>query len=265
MAGNSLIVEHRGVYFGKQTDYAAELKKELGRICGLTFHNVFSGNELIEECYTYEPMLILAELDTKTIGELLSIYKINKYRQSVSIGLVYQENDSMRRYSDENVVTDITQKTNDPHADALAVARIYKFNMKYGVNIKTVTKHMPIVTDLVWNDPSLDEKEQRKAISDKLVKLGIRRGLSGHKYLIAALVIQSAVHTSPDMGRIYNNVAEYYDVTPKSVEKAIRYAIEKAWTEGDIDYQHFIFGMSIDEDKGKPTNAEFIARLAIDF
>ena len=34
---------------------------------------------------------------------------------------------------------------------------------------------------------------------------------------------------------------------------------------GDIDYQHKIFGMSIDEDRGKPTNAEFIARLAVEF
>ena len=45
---------------------------------------------------------------------------------------------------------------------------------------------------------------------------------------------------------------------------AVRYAIETAWVTGDIFYQQELFGMTVSEDRGKPTNAEFIARLALD-
>lgn len=260
-----LIVEHRGLYLGVEDDYVRALKKELKSLCRMSFRDVLTEEELLEQCYTYEPMLILMELDPRNIGVAVSASQVKRYLRSVSIGLVYAETEAMRKLAEERVVTDVVVKTGEARADALDVMRKYKLNMKYGVNIRTITKQMPIVTDLIWNDPVKEERLLRSSISDKLEKLGVRRELAGHKYLIAAIAIQSAAQSSPEPLKLYQNIADYYDVSAAAVEKAIRYAIESAWMVGDIDYQHKIFGMSIDEDRGKPTNAEFIARLAVEF
>ncbi len=123
---------------------------------------------------------------------------------------------------------------------------------------------MPISNDICWHDYSWDDRFTREFISEKLDRLGVRKELEGHKYLIAAIAMNYAMRSVPEPVKLYSRIAEYYDTTPAAVEKAIRYAIETAWIVGDIDYQHMIFGMTIDEEKGKPTNSEFIARLALD-
>lgn len=265
MDKDELILERRGVWIGAADEYTESLQRELKSICRLSFRFASNAQELTRLLYDYEPMLILGVMDLETIGILLKVSDLPKYRQSVSLGLVYDDSEGMRSFSERYVVTDIVKMSRKSRSDAFDVFHYYTYHMKYGVNLKTLTKSMPIVTDLVWHDISVEYRTQQKALSDKLEALGVRRELAGHKYLIAAVALQSATHTAPQPAKLYANIADYFDTTPSAVEKAIRYAIENAWTVGDIEYQHRMFGMSIDEEKGKPTNAEFIARLAIDY
>ena len=57
-------------------------------------------------------------------------------------------------------------------------------------------------------------------------------------------------------------IADKYDTTSSRVERAIRHAIEVSWNRGDYDLMEEIFGHSVDYDRAKPTNSEFIATLA---
>ena len=57
-------------------------------------------------------------------------------------------------------------------------------------------------------------------------------------------------------------IAQKFSTTPSRVERAIRHAIEVAWNRGQIDAIENIFGYTIDSNKGKPTNSEFIAMIA---
>lgn len=264
MEKDRLIVEHRGLYLGRADGYFKEFSGHLSTLSRISFVTVKTEEALIEKCYSYEPMLIVIDLDPKSAEIAVKASRLAKYRQSVSIGLFAGDSESMKSLVDGFALTDIVTKTDDPCADAQNVLRLYRQNMKYGVNLKTITKKMPVVTDLVWHDNTRDEQTFRAAISDKLVRLGVKRELAGHRYLIAAIAMQSALHEAPKPKKLYGSVAEYYDTTPSAVERAIRYAIETAWVVGDIDYQQKYFGMSVDEDRGKPTNAEFIARLAIE-
>jgi two-component system response regulator (stage 0 sporulation protein A) len=61
---------------------------------------------------------------------------------------------------------------------------------------------------------------------------------------------------------LYASVAEKYNSTPQRVERAMRHAIESAWNRGDIRVLEDFFGYTIHDNKGKPTNGEFIAMLA---
>ena len=61
---------------------------------------------------------------------------------------------------------------------------------------------------------------------------------------------------------LYPEVAHKYDTTVSRVERAIRHAIEVSWNRGSWDLMENIFGHSIDIDKAKPTNSEFIVTIA---
>jgi two-component system response regulator (stage 0 sporulation protein A) len=57
-------------------------------------------------------------------------------------------------------------------------------------------------------------------------------------------------------------VADTFDTTAARVERAIRHAIEIAWTRGNIELLNGVFGYTVSSEKGKPTNSAFIARIA---
>jgi two-component system response regulator (stage 0 sporulation protein A) len=57
-------------------------------------------------------------------------------------------------------------------------------------------------------------------------------------------------------------IAHKYQTTPSRVERAIRHAIELAWDRGNIEMMTKFFGYTINLERGKPTNSEFIAMVA---
>ena len=61
---------------------------------------------------------------------------------------------------------------------------------------------------------------------------------------------------------LYPEIALRYETTSSRVERAIRHAIEISWNRGDWDLMEEIFGHSVDIDKAKPTNSEFIVTIA---
>ena len=61
---------------------------------------------------------------------------------------------------------------------------------------------------------------------------------------------------------VYPAIAAAANTTPSRVERAIRHSVESAWSRCDWEVQHQFFGWSVDPEKGKPTNGEYIARLA---
>ena len=62
--------------------------------------------------------------------------------------------------------------------------------------------------------------------------------------------------------QLYPDIARKYGSSSSRVERAIRHAIEVAWTRGKPETMNQIFGYTIDTGKGKPTNSEFIAMVA---
>lgn len=101
-------------------------------------------------------------------------------------------------------------------------------------------------------------------ISEILVELGMPSHILGYQYSVYAIKI--AVE-NPDIinaitGGLYPTVAEHYGTTASRAERAIRHGIECAWDRGDLDVIEKYFGNTISLAKGRPTNSEFIARVA---
>ena len=101
-------------------------------------------------------------------------------------------------------------------------------------------------------------------VTEIIHQLGVPAHIKGYNYLRCA-ILASLKH--PELlesvtKELYPHVAEQYKTTASRVERAIRHAIETAWTRGDIDAINSYFGYTINTYKGKPTNSEFIALIA---
>lgn len=107
-----------------------------------------------------------------------------------------------------------------------------------------------------------------KAIDEKLSNIFIRAGIpphiKGYQYLRTAvkLAISQPDIVNSITKKLYPAVAEYYETTPSKVERAIRHAIEVAWSRGRIENINAIFGIKIYGKGDKPTNGELIALVA---
>lgn len=104
----------------------------------------------------------------------------------------------------------------------------------------------------------------KEAITNVIKQLGIPAHIKGYRYVRYAieLVINDMELSSEITKTLYPEVAKEFNATPTSVERAIRNAIEVGWCRADIDFAHMLFGYSLDVDRGKPTNSEFIATIA---
>lgn len=95
-------------------------------------------------------------------------------------------------------------------------------------------------------------------------QMGVPAHVKGYQYLRDAIV--SVVIEVSLLGAVtkelYPMIAEKYQTTPSRVERAIRHAIELAWDRGNVDFMNRFFGYTINVDRGKPTNSEFVAMVA---
>ena len=101
-------------------------------------------------------------------------------------------------------------------------------------------------------------------VTDILHEIGVPAHIKGYHYLRDS-IIMSVEH--PEIinavtKQLYPSVAKKYETTSSRVERAIRHAIEISWTRGDIKLMEDLFGNSIDFDRSRPTNSEFLSTLA---
>ncbi|MCW2277619.1 sporulation transcription factor Spo0A [Heliophilum fasciatum] len=100
--------------------------------------------------------------------------------------------------------------------------------------------------------------------TDMIRLIGIPTHIKGYQFLRNAIIlaVQQPKLLDAVTKALYPRIAEHHHTTPVRVERAIRHAIELAWTRGDTQKISHILGQPMDAGRGKPTNAEFIAMVA---
>ena len=108
------------------------------------------------------------------------------------------------------------------------------------------------------------EPDPEDLVRQILLELGAPDHLLGHPYVVQAvlLVVHDQMYINNITFGLYPQLAARFDTTAARVERAIRHLIEVTWTRGDMDVLNRYFGNTVSAQKGKPTNGEFIARLA---
>ena len=101
-------------------------------------------------------------------------------------------------------------------------------------------------------------------VTDIIHEVGVPAHIKGYQYLRDAIimVIQEPEMLNSITKILYPTIAKRNQTTPSRVERAIRHAIEVAWSRGNMDIINSLFSYTVSTGKGKPTNSEFIALIA---
>ena len=107
-------------------------------------------------------------------------------------------------------------------------------------------------------------QDLEKDVTDMIHDIGVPAHIKGYQYLRAAIImsVQDSQMISSITKILYPTIAKKYQTTPSRVERAIRHAIEVAWSRGKMETLDQLFGYTINTGKGKPTNSEFIALIS---
>ena len=121
--------------------------------------------------------------------------------------------------------------------------------------------------DLVMHKEEMKVVKSNKIESEVSVllhDLGIPTHVRGYQYIREGVMLLYASDgiSSLVTKEIYPRIANKYQTTSSRVERAIRHAIEISWSRGDIKLMEDLFGNSIDFDRSRPTNAEFLTTIA---
>ena len=146
--------------------------------------------------------------------------------------------------------------------DMIKQVSLYNINyfMLKPFNIHDLERELIITRDKC----SIKEHALQSSISTMLHSLGVLSHIKGYEYIREGIGL---MYNNPSMlgaitKEMYPEIAIKYNTTSSRVERAIRHAIEVSWNRGDYELMEEVFGHSVDFDRARPTNSEFIATIA---
>ena len=115
-----------------------------------------------------------------------------------------------------------------------------------------------------FNIQSSKEEILEIKVTNIIHEIGVPAHIKGYQYLRDGImmVVNNIEVINQITKQLYPDLAKKYKTTPSRVERAIRHAIEVAWNRGQLETVESIFGYTVNSNKGKPTNSEFIAMIA---
>ena len=209
-------------------------------------YNGLEGIELIEKQKDNFDVLLLDLIMPKKDG-LYVLEQINKknINCNIIVETSYNSQDAIRQVSEYNVnyfilkpfeLTDLEQR----------IVEVVNSKNKSGKHINIKQNNLQI------------------SITKILHELGIPSHIKGYQYIREGI---SIIYERPETiggitKELYPELASKFNTTVSRVERAIRHAIEVSWNRGSWNLMEEIFGHSVDIDKAKPTNSEFIVTIA---
>lgn len=202
--------------------------------------------------------LIMPHLDGIGVLETLNTVELKKYPRVIMVSAIGQDIMIQRAvslgaeyYLVKPINMDILSKR---IRQVMNKDTVLKRNFAGQQNLKKSTIYKDILKE---NDLEIE-------ITNLIHEIGVPAHIKGYQYLRDAItiVVEDMDILSAVTKELYPTIAKMNDTTPSRVERAIRHAIEVAWNRGRIETIDALFGYTVKNDKGKPTNSEFIAIIA---
>lgn len=215
--------------------------------------SAFNGKEALEFIEKHQPDVILLDIimphiDGIGVLESLNSMQLEKKPKIIMLTAFGHENITKRA-----VELGASYYVLKPFSMEILADRIRQLGNSYKAPEKTLEKKKQTF--------QLNLEEE---VTNIIHEIGIPAHIKGYLYLREAiLMVVSEIELLGSVTKIlYPRIAEKFDTTPSRVERAIRHAIEVAWSRNNLDTIKKFFGYTINAEKGKPTNSEFIAIVA---
>jgi two-component system response regulator (stage 0 sporulation protein A) len=223
---------------------------------------VDDGEAAIESIIKYKPDVVLLDICLPTIdglGIMERIKEIGGFEETIFIIVTSVSSQRLIRCAFDLGATYYVLKPYNEIQLAHRLRQIYDRKIE---NDAESESKLVCISSKVNMDK--EEKSLESDVTDIIRDIGIPANIKGYQYIREGIIM--AVNDANMLNYItkllYPSIAKKYKTTSSSVERAIRHAIEVAWSRGQIDVINDMFGYTISAGKGKPTNSEFIALIA---
>ena len=148
-----------------------------------------------------------------------------------------------------------------PFSESLIISRIKRAKKESEEKKQEIMSVFSLKTD---KRAEKTEEELETDVTEMIHEVGVPAHIKGYQYLRDAIVmsVKDMDMLNSITKVLYPTIADTFQTTPSRVERAIRHAIEVAWSRGRMETLDSLFGYTINTGKGKPTNSEFIALIA---
>lgn len=228
--------------------------------------------ELIKEYFADSKQIEIIDVAYDGEEALEKIEKLNDEIDVILLDLIMPKRDGiyvLSKLKEKGIYKDVIVVTsyNEPET----IRRVSEFGAKYFIlkpfdlidlesKIIEVVKNKNKKKSII----NIHENNMQISITKILHSLGIPSHIKGYSYIRDAIYL---VYENPGLiggitKELYPMIGKNFDTSVSRVERAIRHAIEVSWNRGDWDLMEEIFGHSVDIDRAKPTNSEFIVTIA---
>lgn len=199
--------------------------------------------------------IIMPKLDGLTVMERIGQdSKLKKKPEFVVISAIGQE-----RITEDAFLLGANYYIMKPFDHDMLLNRIQSLKEDRQKRKTEIKKVAPYETKMAYIERNLETD-----VTNMIHEIGVPAHIKGYQYLRDAIMM--AVEDMNMLNSItkilYPTIAKNHQTTPSRVERAIRHAIEVAWSRGKMDTIDELFGYTVSVGKGKPTNSEFIALIA---
>lgn len=217
-----------------------------------------NGEDVYQIIKNQEPDVVLLDLIMPKMDGLSVMERVNedknlkKYPNFIVITAVGQE-----RITEDAFKKGANYYIMKPFNNEVVLQRIKSVNYNTQESKTTITQSVSF-------SKNISEESLENRVTNMIHEIGIPAHIKGYHYLREAIMM--AIEDMDVLNAItkilYPTVAKKHQTTSSRVERAIRHAIEVAWSRGKIDTLDALFGYTVSNGKGKPTNSEFIALVA---
>lgn len=202
--------------------------------------------------------LIMPHLDGIGVLETLNTLDLAKYPNVIMVSAIGQDI-MIQRAADLGAAYYLVKPINTE----VLLKRIRQTMHRDDAARNIIQSQMKMKTAAVYKDV-LKENDLEIEITNLIHEIGVPAHIKGYQYLRDAIkiVVEDMDILCAVTKELYPMIAKMNNTTPSRVERAIRHAIEVAWNRGRIETIDALFGYTVKNDKGKPTNSEFIAIIA---
>lgn len=218
-----------------------------------------NGEELIEIIREKKPDVVLLDIIMPKLDGLTVMDRVNHDQNLKKPAFIVISAVSQEKMTEDAFELGADYYILKPFDNDMVVNRIKRVRTRHQKNYTKTKKSGSYESKKEYMEHNLEAD-----VTNIIHEVGVPAHIKGYQYLRDAIIM--SVNDMEMLNSItkilYPTIAKRHQTTPSRVERAIRHAIEVAWSRGKMDTIDELFGYTVSNGKGKPTNSEFIALIA---